>query len=63
METIPKQEVFSSIPEFLICSNCGKVYWEGSHHSKVWSQFENILTMTDTRPEELFLEEDPDEDW
>lgn len=34
----------SSTTEFFICSSCGHIYWDGSHHSNFKTHLESILT-------------------
>ena len=35
--------VFEKVAVFFVCSQCGKVYWEGSHFDKVSDQFSNLI--------------------
>uniref|UniRef100_A0A1A8QGR2 Exonuclease 3'-5' domain containing 3 n=1 Tax=Nothobranchius pienaari TaxID=704102 RepID=A0A1A8QGR2_9TELE len=35
------------IPLFYVCTRCGKVFWEGSHFSRVLSLFQEVLHLTD----------------
>uniref|UniRef100_A0A2C9JMJ3 3'-5' exonuclease domain-containing protein n=1 Tax=Biomphalaria glabrata TaxID=6526 RepID=A0A2C9JMJ3_BIOGL len=58
VDNLTKEEAFSTIKEFYICTHCGKVYWIGSHYSRMCAQFDNILSLTTEEvtfnPEELF---------
>ncbi|KAJ7986881.1 hypothetical protein DPEC_G00333000 [Dallia pectoralis] len=53
LQTVPSG-LLPRIPIFFICTGCGKVFWEGSHFSKVVSQFQEVLCITpdteDTSP-------------
>ncbi len=35
--------VYHNFSEFLLCSSCGKVYWEGSHQEKFRGKIREIL--------------------
>ncbi|CAL1536700.1 unnamed protein product [Lymnaea stagnalis] len=67
VETVPKVESFSTIQEFFVCTNCGKVFWVGSHYSNICTQFDKVLRLgldlDDPRPEELFDEDGQEEDY
>lgn len=47
-----KEEVRDIVPEFIYigsagfkrCQNCGKVYWEGSHHRRIMERVEEVLS-------------------
>jgi uncharacterized protein with PIN domain len=47
-----KREVKEYVPDFIYhgfnnfikCDNCGKVYWEGTHHNKIKDRIEMILS-------------------
>ena len=34
---------FQNIKEFWVCQQCGKVYWEGTHHAAVRTRFSDLL--------------------
>lgn len=38
------------IPHFYVCTRCGKVFWEGTHFTRVLSMFEKILHVTGAEP-------------
>lgn len=42
LETVPPG-LLPRIPEFFICTGCGKVFWEGTHFDRVLSQFQDVL--------------------
>lgn len=37
--------VFSTIEDYSRCRDCGKIYWAGSHRSKIEKLLENVKTM------------------
>ena len=39
--------VFDKVDVFFVCTQCGKVYWEGSHFEKVMDQFANLIVNED----------------
>ncbi|XP_067833397.1 exonuclease mut-7 homolog isoform X2 [Heptranchias perlo] len=39
--------VLDKVDMFYCCTSCGKVFWEGSHFSRVVSQFQEVLHVTD----------------
>ncbi|XP_010875670.3 exonuclease mut-7 homolog [Esox lucius] len=45
LHTVPSG-LLPRIPFFFICTGCGKVFWEGSHFSRVLSQFQEVLCIT-----------------
>ncbi|XP_041741386.1 exonuclease mut-7 homolog [Coregonus clupeaformis] len=46
LHTVPPG-LLPRIPFFFICTGCGKVFWEGSHFSRVLSQFQEVLCITE----------------
>ncbi|XP_030061958.1 exonuclease mut-7 homolog [Microcaecilia unicolor] len=46
LETIPLG-LLEKIDLFYCCSQCGKVFWEGSHFGRVVSQFKDVLYDTE----------------
>ncbi len=39
---------FDEVDGFYVCSNCGKVYWEGGHHKRVGQQLAHLINTTET---------------
>lgn len=39
--------VFQTVELFYICVNCGKIYWEGSHYTRVKKFFSHLTDDTD----------------
>lgn len=39
--------VFETVELFYICVNCGKIYWEGSHYTRVKKFFSDLIDDTD----------------
>uniref|UniRef100_A0A1A8B9M7 Exonuclease 3'-5' domain containing 3 n=1 Tax=Nothobranchius kadleci TaxID=1051664 RepID=A0A1A8B9M7_NOTKA len=46
LHTVPPA-LLQRIPLFYVCTRCGKVFWEGSHFSRVLSLFQEVLHLTD----------------
>ncbi|XP_072515421.1 exonuclease mut-7 homolog [Salminus brasiliensis] len=46
LETVPTG-LLPRIPEYFICTGCGKVFWEGTHYDRVLSQFQEVLHLSD----------------
>ncbi|KAM3874359.1 exonuclease mut-7 homolog [Diretmus argenteus] len=46
LHTVPPA-LLQRIALFYICTSCGKVFWEGSHFSRVLSHFQEVLQITD----------------
>ncbi|KAG7322986.1 hypothetical protein KOW79_014332 [Hemibagrus wyckioides] len=46
LETVPPG-LFARIPEYFICTHCGKVFWEGTHFDRALAQFQDILNLSD----------------
>ncbi|XP_078406608.1 exonuclease mut-7 homolog isoform X2 [Cetorhinus maximus] len=46
VEAIPPG-ILDRVDMFYCCTSCGKVFWEGSHFSRVVSQFQEVLHVTD----------------
>ncbi|XP_041666203.1 exonuclease mut-7 homolog isoform X2 [Cheilinus undulatus] len=46
LHTVPPG-LLPKIPHFYVCTRCGKVFWEGSHFSRVLSMFQDVLQITD----------------
>ncbi|XP_034565223.1 exonuclease mut-7 homolog [Notolabrus celidotus] len=46
LHTVPPG-LLPRIPLFYVCTRCGKVFWEGSHFSRVLSMFQEVLHITD----------------
>ncbi|XP_052464772.1 exonuclease mut-7 homolog [Carassius gibelio] len=46
LETVPP-DLVHRIPEFFICTRCGKVFWEGTHYDRVLSQFQEVLHVSE----------------
>lgn len=42
--------VFNKTDIFFVCTNCGKVYWEGSHFDKVAERFANLIMDDNEQP-------------
>lgn len=38
------------IPHFYVCTRCGKVFWEGTHFTRLLSMFEDVLHITGAEP-------------
>ncbi|XP_074545818.1 exonuclease mut-7 homolog [Halichoeres trimaculatus] len=51
LHTVPPG-LLPRVPLFYICTRCGKVFWEGSHFSRVLSMFEDIFHITDAEDTE-----------
>nr|XP_046230981.1 exonuclease mut-7 homolog [Scatophagus argus]XP_046230982.1 exonuclease mut-7 homolog [Scatophagus argus] len=47
LHTVPPS-LLSRIPLFYVCTRCGKVFWEGSHYSRVLSMFEEVFHIAET---------------
>ncbi|XP_054712666.1 exonuclease mut-7 homolog isoform X2 [Uloborus diversus] len=39
------EQVFERVKTFLICVNCGKVYWEGSHYSRTKEHLSELINL------------------
>ncbi|XP_071097529.1 exonuclease mut-7 homolog [Haliotis cracherodii] len=48
VEAVHKSK-FESVELFYCCANCGKVFWEGSHFSRVCDQFSHVLSLDDNQ--------------
>ncbi|XP_067661901.1 exonuclease mut-7 homolog isoform X1 [Haliotis asinina] len=48
VEAVHKSK-FESVELFYCCANCGKVFWEGSHFSRVCDQFSHVLSIDDNQ--------------
>lgn len=46
LETVPPG-LLPRIPEYFICTRCGKVFWEGTHFDRALAQFHDILNLSD----------------
>lgn len=46
LQAVPSA-LLPKVPHFYACTTCGKVFWEGSHFSRVVSMFEEVLQVTD----------------
>ncbi|XP_034168728.2 exonuclease mut-7 homolog [Pangasianodon hypophthalmus] len=46
LETVPPG-LLPRIPEYFICTRCGKVFWEGSHFDRALAQFQDVLNISD----------------
>ncbi|XP_060764960.1 exonuclease mut-7 homolog isoform X2 [Neoarius graeffei] len=46
LETVPPG-LLPRIPEYFICTRCGKVFWEGTHFDRALSQFQDVLNFSD----------------
>lgn len=46
LETVPPG-LLPRIPEYFICTRCGKVFWEGTHFDRALAQFHDILNISD----------------
>ncbi|XP_033725310.1 exonuclease mut-7 homolog isoform X2 [Pecten maximus] len=44
IETVP-EGILEKVDLFYVCQKCGKVFWEGSHFTKVKEQFAHVLTL------------------
>ncbi|KAI5620093.1 exonuclease mut-7-like, partial [Silurus asotus] len=44
LETVPPG-LLPRIPEYFICTRCGKVFWEGTHFDHVLAQFQEVLNI------------------
>ncbi|XP_073496690.1 exonuclease mut-7 homolog isoform X2 [Phyllobates terribilis] len=42
LDTVPPG-LLDKVPLFFCCSQCGKIFWEGSHFGRVVSQFKEVL--------------------
>ncbi|XP_076875200.1 exonuclease mut-7 homolog isoform X2 [Brachyhypopomus gauderio] len=49
LEVVPPGLV-PRIPEYFVCTGCGKVFWEGTHFDHVVSQFQDVLHVSDGGP-------------
>ncbi|XP_068608966.1 exonuclease mut-7 homolog [Brachionichthys hirsutus] len=47
LHTVPPG-LLTKITFFYVCTRCGKVFWEGSHFTRVLSMFHEVLHITDT---------------
>lgn len=55
LDTVSREEVRAKVPDYIYqtqrkfhrCSDCGKVYWSGSHSEKMRQQLEEILESAD----------------
>ncbi|KAK1800638.1 hypothetical protein P4O66_005842, partial [Electrophorus voltai] len=52
LETVPPG-LLPRIPEYFICTGCGKVFWEGTHFDRVLSQFQDVLHVSNGDPSGL----------
>ncbi|KAG8188268.1 hypothetical protein JTE90_012102 [Oedothorax gibbosus] len=43
------EQAFENVSEFFICEGCGKVYWEGSHLSRLKSFVSNYVDVKSTQ--------------
>ncbi|XP_043914742.1 exonuclease mut-7 homolog [Protopterus annectens] len=48
IDTIPPG-ILETVNLFYCCSNCGKIFWEGSHFQRVISQFKQALNIADAK--------------
>ncbi|XP_046578003.1 exonuclease mut-7 homolog [Haliotis rubra] len=48
VEAVHKSK-FESVEMFYCCADCGKVFWEGSHFSRVCDQFSHVLSVDDNQ--------------
>lgn len=46
LETVPAG-LLGRIPEYFICTRCGKVFWEGTHFDHALAQFQDVLNLSD----------------
>lgn len=46
LHTVPPG-LLPKIPVFFVCTRCGKVFWEGSHFSRVLTTFQDVLHISD----------------
>jgi len=46
--------LFDKVEVFYVCEKCGKVYWEGSHHSKVKVNFSDLLDKREVENDKYF---------
>ncbi|XP_057317369.1 exonuclease mut-7 homolog isoform X2 [Hydractinia symbiolongicarpus] len=37
------EQLFQKVDQFYICRNCGKLFWEGSHHTAVRNNFAELI--------------------
>lgn len=37
------EQLFQKVDQFYICRNCGKIFWEGSHHTAVRNNFAELI--------------------
>ncbi|KAG7477303.1 hypothetical protein MATL_G00092920 [Megalops atlanticus] len=49
LQTVPL-DLLHRVPEFFICTSCGKVFWEGSHFERVLTQFQNVMHIDKDTP-------------
>ena len=43
-------KLFSSVTDFYVCNECGKVFWEGSHHKAVREKFSDMIDKRESDP-------------
>lgn len=44
IDVVP-QTMLDKVDLFFICATCGKVFWEGSHFTRICEQFSHILDL------------------
>ena len=45
--SVLSSRVFETVELFFICINCGKIYWEGSHYTRVKKFFSDLIDDSD----------------
>lgn len=46
-------KVFETVELFFICINCGKIYWEGSHYTRVKKFFSDLIDDSDSNTNQV----------
>ncbi|ESO95750.1 hypothetical protein LOTGIDRAFT_116671 [Lottia gigantea] len=46
IDIIPRPMI-SKVDMFFVCTSCGKIFWEGSHFSRICDQFSHILSLSE----------------
>ena len=51
IEALP-ESILNKIELFYCCATCGKIFWEGGHFSRIYTQFSEVLNRTGTMYQE-----------
>ena len=44
-------KLFRTKKDFFVCNSCGKVFWEGSHHTAVRERYSDLMDKTEENPD------------